>query len=170
MSQIIIVHGQKPPRSGEMSPAFQKRLEKALNLLYVEKISFLVITGGQTKKNTLSEAEQGFHYINKRLAFPTILESESKTTYENVINTKKILKNISFDNLIIITSAERLKRIRYLYKKNWPEVYSKATFLGAGNTRLPMIMLLENLYLIIARLDPQEKIFTPITKKLFRNG
>jgi len=166
MSKVVVVFGEKSIRSGEMHPAFKERLDRAVK----QKVDLIVITGGETKRNSDSEAKIGMRYIRGKTSTKVILEDKAKTTVENILFSKKLLerKKIKVDKVIAISSNKRMFRLRYLYWRLWSEVDVK--FLGARDFYPFMFYLQEILYLIVNLFDPYEKTIVRLTRKLFRNG
>jgi hypothetical protein len=170
---IIIVHGEKPLRSGMIHPELIFRLEKALDLTKSESIDLIVITGGQTRKMCASEAAMGYAFIKRQTNIPVLLEEKSHTTAENIMFTKALLKekNIGpIDKLIAISGKKRMRREKYLYRRLWKELFPKITFVPAKDLHPFPYYLAELLYFIFALIDPRGKTVTHITEKIFRNA
>jgi uncharacterized SAM-binding protein YcdF (DUF218 family) len=170
---IIIVHGEKPLPSGKIHPEFTNRLILAEKVAKKNKIDLIIITGGKTRKNTRSEAVMGFDYLSNKTQkthAKIILEKDSKTTYENIIFTKKILKNQKIDHAYIISSKKRIFRMKYLYRLSWPKIFKNAEFLGAEDKYPVFFYLTELFYFVLAIFDRKELVFARFSKLLFRNG
>ncbi len=55
------------------------------------------------------------------VARPAIIESESKSTYQNALAIKDIATRRGLDRLVIITTEDHMNRARYLVKSELPE-------------------------------------------------
>lgn len=167
---IIIVHGEKPLRSGKIDPTFARRLEKALDLTRKTPIDTILVTGGKTRKGFPIEAETGALFLTPKTSLPIIKESRSKNTGENILYAKALLSNKKYDKLIVITSKRRIKRVKYLYSRLFQESYSKIEFVGTKDYYPFYFSALELLYLFIDVFDPKGTTLEYIGRRLFRNG
>ena len=52
---------------------------------------------------------------------PAIIESESKSTYQNALAIKDIATRRALDRLVVITTEDHMNRARYLIKSELPE-------------------------------------------------
>lgn len=171
MTNIIIVHGEKPTSSGKIHPNFVERLKVAVKLAKKNSSALLIITGGKTRKNTPSEANMGKEFLKGKIKNKIILEPISKTTIENIKNTKKLVQEnkIKIDKLGIVNSEKRLFKTRCLYLRIWPEVKNKITFYPAKDFYPPIFSLWERLSFIVNILDINEQTIHLLTKKFFRS-
>ncbi len=172
MNRIIIVHGEKSKPSGEIHPAFIERLDKAIEISKQVSPDFIVITGGQTRKISPSEAQTGYDYLKDKIKIPILIEKESRTTIENIKFTKKLLADSRFEinKLYVITSQKRIFRIKFLYRRLWPEIYEEIKFIPAKDFYPILFYPYEALCLLLNLLDLNERFLLPFGKKFFRNG
>jgi hypothetical protein len=170
MHNIIIVHGEKPLRSGGMHPAFRERLDEAVRLIHGNNFDMIVITGGRTRKNAPSESEMGRIYLQNKVSIPIIGENQARTTSENVRLSQVLLEDKNLNQVTVITSQKRIRRAQYLYARLWPEISDRIEFVAARDFYPCYYLLLEFLYRICAYLDPYEKTFARLLKKVFRNS
>lgn len=172
--KIIIVHGEKPFRGGQIHREFVARLNKAVQLCREDKFDALIISGGQTRKNISTEARQGFEYLKGKINNRVILEDKSRSTSENIQYTKTLVNNLGQldknSEIYAITSAKRNRRARYMYFMLWPEAAGAVKFAPAEDAYPWAVSLLEKIYFFFALIDPYEKVFGRVAKKLFRNG
>jgi len=167
--KILIIHGERPKRNQELHPAFEERLKLATILSGKNNYDLVVITGGKTKKKFRTEVEIGREFLEGKILTPFLLEECAVTSVENIKFTKKLLQNRKIDSADIITSETRIPRLKYLYKKLWPELYTKSQFYGAKDFYSPFFLLGEFIYYLYAHVDIQEKYISRITKRLFKN-
>jgi uncharacterized SAM-binding protein YcdF (DUF218 family) len=170
-NNLIIVHGEKSLHDGSMHRAFKERLDKAIDLINQGNYEELLITGGCTRANVISEAEMGKQYLQDKTNLPIYLEDKSHTTIENIIFTHQHAKGHceQINHAVIITSNVRIPRVRYLYKKFWPELFPRITFIGTKGHYPPYYFLVELLYWIYDIFDPKERYLSKYTKHIFRN-
>src|SRR3989344_9238895 len=166
---IIIVHGEKPPKFKTMHRELRERLEEALKLLEKESFHLLVVTGGPTRKGVIAEAEIAYQYVKDKVRVPILIEKEARTTSENIRFTKLLLVGKLIDQAVVITSKRRIRRASYLYKKLWHELHPHISFHPAADHRSSVHSLAELFYLLISIIDPYEKYLARIPKKIFRN-
>ncbi len=96
------------------------RILQAILLYKNKKVDYLVITGGSGKliDQSAKEAPEIKEFCLK-FDIPDdkiIIESESRNTYENALNTKKLIDTINTKN-ILITSAIHMKRALACFRK-----------------------------------------------------
>lgn len=79
--------------SGRPSPAFQRRLDHALQLYKVGQVKTIVVTGGRVPGDPYSEGEVGVDYLRGRgvPAAALIAETRSRTTIQNLQNARVYL-------------------------------------------------------------------------------
>src|SRR3989338_11250202 len=167
--RILIVHGERPSSDKELHPAFEERLKLAALMCQKNNYDLLVITGGKTKKKFQSEAEIGRRFLEGKIHTPFLLEGRAVTSVENINFTKKLLQRQKIDSVDIITSQTRIFRLKYLYKKLWPEIYAVANLYGAKDFYSPFFVMGELIYDLYTHVDIQEKYLARIAKRFFRN-
>ena len=168
----IIVHGEKSLRNGDMHPAYKSRLNAVLNLIKYHTYDEILITGGYTRDGQVSEAEIGYKYLKPKTNLPIHLEKQAHTTIENVLFTHQHeqCKHEHIQSAVVITSSVRVPRVRYLYKKHWPQLYERVSFIGTQDHYFPLYFLLEYIYWMFDILDPKERYVIKLAKCLFRNA
>jgi len=95
------------------SEDFIKRLDRAAALYQSGVGSRIVVLGGITGNNSISEAECGKRYLVDRKALPAsniYLEDSSRHTLENLINARKTLHQIKQNQCILISNRYHLAR------------------------------------------------------------
>ncbi|MCM3759107.1 YdcF family protein [Sporosarcina aquimarina] len=125
---IAVVLGAKV---NETTPslALRYRLEAALSYAESHPNVTLVLSGGQGHDEGISEAQAMVNYLSAQ-GFPEnrmIIEDQSTSTYENLVNTKKLLPQ-SITGVTLITSDYHLARAGYLAEKvgyEWDAIPAK---------------------------------------------
>lgn len=92
------------------------RADKAIELYNNKLVKKILLTGGKTLFSKEIESILMLNYLlnNNIPKEDIILETKSKTTKQNIINS---LKLINKETIILITSDFHLKRVKYLFKK-----------------------------------------------------
>ena len=71
-------------------------------------------------------------------AHPVLIESESKSTYQNALAIKRIVERTGLDRIVIVTTEDHINRAEYLIRHELPEteiVTCPATLYGMPATR-----------------------------------
>lgn len=99
--------------NGIPSPAFKRRLDKALELYRAGCASQIVVTGGSMRGDVYSEGEAGKRYLAAQGVPLSALSSEtkSKTSYENLVNSRDLVPS---RQLTIVTDDMHAYRTRFL--------------------------------------------------------
>ena len=122
---LIVILGEKLPKSGRPNKILQNRLDKALDIYHD---SLIIVSGGKVQKKCLhTEAYVMKKYLMDTHAIPSdkiIKEARSQNTIENAKFTLKVIqqKDIQFDKIIVVSSSFHLKRVsdifRYFYHQH----------------------------------------------------
>lgn len=107
------VYGETP------SPFLQWRTEEGYRLFKEGYAEFIIVSGGKGPGESISEAEAMKRYLLKKGVKEEFIikEDKSKTTMENLINSKKIMEKKSFNKSIIVSNKYHLKRASLMAKK-----------------------------------------------------
>ena len=99
--------------NGVPSPAFQRRLDKALELYRQGCAERVVVTGGKRAGDAYTEGASGVRYLETKGVPATALSSEtsSTTSYRNLANAAPLLKSRA---LTIVTDDLHAYRTRWL--------------------------------------------------------
>lgn len=94
------------------SPVFAARLTQASRLFREGKVGHLIVTGGKGDHQRLSEAEVGRDYLVGLGIRPEAItiETRSRTTRENLVETRSLLKSTGFRSVLLVSDASHLKR------------------------------------------------------------
>ncbi|MFV0287914.1 MAG: YdcF family protein [Mycoplasmatales bacterium] len=113
----LVVLGAKVNMNKTPSTALQNRLNKVVE--YKESITTpIIVSGGQGEDEPQTEASfMKTYLINKGIDPRLIIEEDKSTsTYENLQNTKALMKNKA-DNILIITTDFHVLRVNLLAKR-----------------------------------------------------
>ncbi|WOV83754.1 YdcF family protein [Sporosarcina jeotgali] len=125
---IAVVLGAKVNGTAP-SLALRYRLEAALSYANSHPDVTLVLSGGQGPDEGISEAQAMVNYLSAH-GFPEdrmIVEDQSTSTYENLVNTRKLIPE-SMTGITIITSDYHVARAGYLAEKEgyeWDAIPAK---------------------------------------------
>lgn len=183
IKHLLIINGVQFKKDLTTDPEFIARLNKAIELANQSTnnkapIDAIIISGGLTRKDCPSEASFGEQYLKKQIttqSIPIFKEEESHTTIENIKFTKNLIEKIpefdlnKIEQITIVTTPGRLPRLKYLYKKLWPETQSKTEFVVASYPQNFLLPFTEFLYLIYSVFDIHEKSLARFTKRILRN-
>lgn len=169
--RVLVVHGEKPLSSGKIHPNFIERLKVALKLVKKEKFDFVIITGGKTRRKFTSEAEMGKKWLSGRIG-NLLLEHGARTTIQNIEDTKGLIERekIKIGKIVLIASKKRIPRVKFLYRRIWPEIYPKVKFVGAKDFYPLVYWFVEWASYPLDVFDIKEKFILKITAKIFRNA
>ena len=98
--------------NGKPSPMFQARLDRAYVLYQNGVAPFIFITGGIGEGATFSDSYIGKEYlVNTGIDEHVILiEEQSRTTWQNLRQVKKILSDKKFDSIVLVSHDFHIMR------------------------------------------------------------
>jgi uncharacterized SAM-binding protein YcdF (DUF218 family) len=111
LSDCVIVLGAAI--SGDQpSPVFEARINHAVNLFQGGKASIIIFTGGKGKGEAFTESEVAAAFVmNEGIPSSSILKDmSSRTTKQNLIEAKSLMKTHSLKSAIIVSDPLHLKR------------------------------------------------------------
>jgi uncharacterized SAM-binding protein YcdF (DUF218 family) len=96
----------------EVSPVFRERINHAIDLYRSGKVGKIIFTGGQGNRNELTEAAAARAYATKNgiPANDILIEENSHTTYENVVNAKQLADANGLKKVLIVSDPMHMKR------------------------------------------------------------
>lgn len=127
--EYVLVLGARVLDENTPCKTLEKRLKSALTYLKKFENSKVIVSGGKGIDEPVSESFVMRKYlINYGIDIDRIIVEDSSTnTFENLKNTKKLLKNI--DEILIITSKYHLFRAKILAKRVG---FKKINLIGSG--------------------------------------
>lgn len=143
-SDVIIVLGAGAP-NGEVSPVFRERLNHAVLLFEEGYAPAIILTGGVSDGNTMSEAAIAKEYvISKGVPEEVIHMEESSTiTEENLRNAKEIMEAEGFAAAIITSDPLHMRRAMTMAKDFGIDAVSSPTgtsMYRSLRTKVPFLM------------------------------
>lgn len=129
-ADVIIVLGCPAKKDGNASPFLRERIIKAAKL-YHNGIAKIIICSGVAVANDFIEAD----VMAKALIslgvpdYSIIREKLSKNTYENLINSKKIMQSRELNTTVIVSSSWHLRKAStYAFKLQIDHTVEKSKF------------------------------------------
>tara|TARA_B100000795_G_scaffold79144_1_gene56706 strand:+ start:284 stop:760 length:477 start_codon:yes stop_codon:yes gene_type:complete len=110
---FYVIFGYKLNKNNKIHPILKKRLD--LFISKYKKGDKVILSGGNTNKNTHTQAYIMSKYIRKHIDINKnhiLLENKSLDTTENVIFSFKIFKKQHIQKITIISSIWHLNRIK----------------------------------------------------------
>lgn len=94
------------------SPVFKERINHGITLYREKKVKKLIFTGGAIKSGFATEAQVAKRYAMKHgvPAEDIIMDTESHSTYENLVNTRTLMKQHQINSIVIVSDAPHLAR------------------------------------------------------------
>lgn len=115
---VIIALGYPAKKDGSMSPILRERIIKAAEL-YHEGIAGVIICTGAAVANNYVEADvMAQALIELGVSDSSIIrEKQAKSTYENLVNSKKIMQDRGLKTAVIVSSPWHLRKASsYAYR------------------------------------------------------
>lgn len=127
---VIIVLGYPAKKDGSVSPILRERINKAAKL-YHEGIAEVIICTGAAVANNYVEADVIAQTLIE-LGVPDcsiIREKLAKGTYENLVNSKKIMKDRGLRTAVIVSSPWHLRKASsYAFRLGIDHTVEKSKF------------------------------------------
>ncbi len=118
-SEAILVLGAKSYHGKSYNPCLVSRVNHAVDLYKAKYADKILFSGGVDKEDNASEAE-----TMKKIAISLgvspkniLLEKSSTSTYENLLNSQKILKSNYLNSAIIVTEPFHAARASLVAEK-----------------------------------------------------
>jgi uncharacterized SAM-binding protein YcdF (DUF218 family) len=98
--------------TNSVSPVFRERINHAIELHRLGKVSKLIFTGGQGSSNEPTEAATARAYAlaNGVPAQDILIEQKSHTTYENILYAKEVADAHKIKKVLIVSDPLHMKR------------------------------------------------------------
>lgn len=111
------------------SPIFRERLNHAITLYQQGYVGTILLTGGKSPGNNVSDAEIAWRFIVSQ-GIPDdiiLLEEKSVVTRENLSNAKQIMDSHHLRNALIVSDPLHMKRAIAMAKNNNIDAFSSPT-------------------------------------------
>ncbi len=162
---IILVLGQTPSPAGDIDSRLREKMTRAIQLMERDPSALLVIAGGPTRRDQLTEAEGAMTLVPNYLKTRVRLETQSLSTKQNILFTMELLCDLTITSILVLSIPAHERAVRRLFKREWPEVMPVFLFEGVGRDTLAQIFEYSILHLL-RMMDPNEKFFVPFKKWL----
>lgn len=135
---IMLIFGYQILPSGEPASLLCDRLDEALSYLKIHPDMTVVVSGGQTGGEPISEARVMADYLIAR-GFPEeqiLLEEQARNTAENIQCTIELLADEGYDvtdNIVAVSNGFHLARIRMLWGRFCGGTYNLLTLAAPSN-------------------------------------
>jgi uncharacterized SAM-binding protein YcdF (DUF218 family) len=99
-------------RDGKPSPVFQARIDHAVSLLKQGRVNSIILTGGTSQGNDISDAEIARDYAVDQGVPPgkALAETQSRTTRENLFFSRRLAKAKGIEKFIVVSDPLHMKR------------------------------------------------------------
>ena len=127
-SDAIVVLGAAQ-YDGRPSPVLRSRLDHALELWKKGMAQRVILTGGQGKGDTTSEAAVGRTYLRRR-GVPEaqmLMENQSRNTDESIEAVAALMRKEALTNAILVSDPFHMLRLRILAWHHGLRVFSSPT-------------------------------------------
>jgi uncharacterized SAM-binding protein YcdF (DUF218 family) len=94
------------------SPVYRERINEAIARYQNKQVKYLVFTGGTPGAGYPSEGEVGREYAIKHGVPPDAIlaETTSRTTWQNLVNAKKLLDPLGIRTVLLVSDPLHLRR------------------------------------------------------------
>lgn len=118
-ADVIIVLGARSYKDGNYNPCLVSRVAHGVELHKKGFAQKIIMTGGNDREDNVNEAETMRKIaVELKIASESILlEKKATSTYENLVFSKKIMKDNSLQNAIIVTEPYHSYRAGFTAKK-----------------------------------------------------
>jgi uncharacterized SAM-binding protein YcdF (DUF218 family) len=116
-------------RKNEVSPVFRERINHAIDLYRRGQARKIILTGGRSYRRESTEAAAARAYAIKNgvPAGDILIEDRSHTTYQNVLNAKRLADANGFKKVLIVSDPMHMKRAVAMAEDVGLEAYSSPT-------------------------------------------
>jgi uncharacterized SAM-binding protein YcdF (DUF218 family) len=111
--QAILVMGAAH-YNGKPSPVLQSRLDHALSLYNEGRAKLIIVTGGQAKGDTISEASVGAQYLIRKGVPDARIKREvqGRDSYESLAASRRFLAPEGVSEVLIVTDGYHAARVK----------------------------------------------------------
>jgi len=127
-ADVIVVLGAAQ-WGGQPSPVLKARLDHAIHLYKKGYAPVLILTGGISKGESLSEAEVARDYVT-RYAVPKsmiFMEQKGRTSLQSIIAVKQIMDHQEMNSAVLVSDPFHMMRILKIAKSMGIKAYGSPT-------------------------------------------
>lgn len=94
------------------SPVYRERINQAMILYRTKRVRWIIFTGGTPKPGYPSEAEVGRKFALEHgiPAAAIMLDTKSRTTWENLANAKRLIAAARLDTVLLVSDPLHMRR------------------------------------------------------------
>lgn len=94
------------------SPVYRERINQAMILYRTKRVRWIIFTGGTPKPGYPSEAEVGRKFALEHgiPAAAIMLDTESRTTWENLANARNLIAAAKLDTVLLVSDPLHMRR------------------------------------------------------------
>jgi len=115
--------------TNSVSPVFRERINHAIELHRLGKVSILIFTGGQGSANEPTEAATARAYAlaNGIPSQDILIEQKSHTTYENILYAKRLADANKIKKVLVVSDPMHMRRAMTMAADVGFDAYSSPT-------------------------------------------
>jgi uncharacterized SAM-binding protein YcdF (DUF218 family) len=115
--------------SNQVSPVFRERINHALDLYRQRRVRKIIFTGGQGNRNEPTEAAAAKAYarLNGIPDEDILIEQNSHTTYENIVNAKQLTDTNGLSKVLIVSDPMHMQRAMTMARDVGLDAYPSPT-------------------------------------------
>lgn len=104
--------------NGNPSPIFQARLDYALSLYKQNYAPVIILTGGVSEKESMSEAFAGKNYLTQKEMEKELIyiEEQGHTSWQSLNQVARILKKQNLNSIILVSDGFHMMRLKKMAK------------------------------------------------------
>lgn len=127
---VIIVLGYPAKKDGSLSPILRERINKAAKLYHEGVAGTIICTGAAVANNYIEADIMAQALIELGVSnYDIIREELAKGTYENLVNSKRIMQNRRLNTAVIVSSPWHLRKASsYAFKLEIDHTVEKSKF------------------------------------------
>ena len=118
MKDCAIICGYPANEDGTISSILKSRIDLGIDLYMTHQVRYLIVSGGAIH-NAYNEAEVMRDYATEK-GVPKeniLIENQAKSTYHNMLYSKKIMDTHHFHNCFVITNSWHMIKAKHYAKK-----------------------------------------------------
>lgn len=187
-SVAAVVLGTQVQDDGTIDEGYKDRIEVAIKRLRELKKTgryrhlYLVLTGGETRKDLPSEAAAASNYVREwhpnlgtEDGIVVILEAFSRTTPDNIMYVKRLLGKIPgifFDTIVFVGRTPQMPKVKLLVWRLWGRNRQKFEYIGINDSTTPRWerVIDPTLMWFLCLINPRGTWTLWALRKLMRNG